>query len=121
MPQTLNITELCKKTFKDVQNENTEKERQRMLDMGMEEITESQFLKMLSELDYKIDNNCTFNYYNTGNSIHYLARSMSYIDVKSKQSWAHFEQFYTNRKNQEQLQKIRNNYFVFSNGRIWEL
>lgn len=53
--------------------------------------------------------------------LHYKARSMNYTDIKTKQSFAHFEQRYTNSVNLDKLQKIRGNYFVYDKGRIWDL
>lgn len=108
------------KTYKDIQEEETQRERNNRLEYS-EEITEEELNKILIELGYKISNSMSFNYYNTGNPQHYKARSIYIIDIKTKQSFAHFEQEFTNRENQEKLQKVRRNYFVFSKGRIWDL
>lgn len=108
-------------SFKEVQKQETLKERQRLLSMGMQEITENELLQELEKLNYKIDKSMCHSYYNTGNEQHYLATSISYMDKKTKQSWAHFEQAFSNHENQAKLQKIRMNNFCFVNGRIWDL
>ena len=107
--------------YKQTETENTLKEKARMINAGMQEITESELNDILKTLGYKIDNSMCFNYYNTGNEIHYKARAMYFIDIKTKQSFAHYEQSYSNYENLEKLQKIRLNNFVFQNGRIWQL
>jgi hypothetical protein len=117
MAQAINL----KMSYKAQQIENTLKYRQSLLDAGMQELTKEEFIDMLTSLGYKIDKGMCDSYYNNLNDEHYLARSMAYNDVKTGQSWAHYEQKFTNRENQEKLQKIRYNSFVFDSGRIWEL
>ena len=64
----------------------------------------------------------SFNYYNNLNAGYsYLARSIGIMDIKTKQSFAHFEQAYTNAENLEKLQKIRINCVAFDGKRIWDL
>lgn len=108
------------KSTRQIEREKTERYRQIMLNEGREELSKEEFLKRLEELNYKIDNSCTFNYYNNYNEHHYLARSMSYTDKKTGQSYAHFEQRYSNGDNLAKLQKLRD-CFVFDKGRIWDL
>jgi hypothetical protein len=60
-------------------------------------------------------------YYNTYNEFHYNAYGMSYTDIKTKLSYAHYTQRDSNGDNLDKLQKIRRNYFVFENNRIWDL
>ena len=100
---------------------NTLRERNRLIEMGVEEISESTFLEMIKELGYKLDNSCCFNYYNNLNDIHYYARSLSYTNTKTKRSAFHYEESFSNPEQLEALQKIRLNYFVFKSNRIWEL
>ena len=107
--------------YKQTETENTLKEKARMINAGMQEITETELLQMLKNLNYKIDSSNCFNYFNSSNSTHYKARAMAYNDNKTGQSWAHCEQSLSNAENQAELQKIRRNYFVFTAGRIWEL
>lgn len=117
-----NIIDFTKfgKSYRQIQQEATEQYREDMLQRGMEEISKEDFLQKLAELGYKIDSS-TFNYYNNLNEKHYKARSMNYTDIKTKQSFAHYEQRYTNSANLDKLQKIRGNYFVYDKGRIWDL
>ena len=118
--QTTNYKDFYKST-KQTQHESTIKERDNLLTVGMQEITETELLQMLKNLNYKIDSSNCFNYFNSSNSTHYKARAMAYNDNKTGQSWAHCEQSLSNAQNQAELQKIRRNYFVFTAGRIWEL
>jgi len=110
-------------SVKDTQRENTIKYLDHLRrESSMEEITENDLLHMLKELNYSIDKSMCHDYYNNLNSdFHYLERNMSYKDNKTKQSYAHFEQGYTNRENLDKLQKIRQAYFVFDGKRIWSL
>lgn len=110
-------------SFKDTQKENTLKYLDYLRrESSMEEITQDYLFNMLKELNYSIDKPMCHDYYNNLNSdFHYLERSMSYKDNKTKQSFAHFEQGYTNRQNLDKLQKIRQAYFVFDGKRIWSL
>ena len=119
MNQIIDFTKF-NQSYRQIQQEAAEKYRAEMLQRGMEEIRKDDFLQMLAELGYKIDSS-TFNYYNNLNELHYKARSMNYTDIKTKQSFAHFEQRYTNSANLDKLQKIRGHYFVYDKGRIWEL
>lgn len=109
------------KSVKDQYIQNTLNYRRHLIESGMEEISKSELINMLSELNYSIDKSMCHSYYNNYNELHYMAMSMSYKDNKTKQSFAHFEQKYTNRENQEKLQKIRSRYFVFENNRILDL
>lgn len=118
--QTINYKDFNKST-KQIQHESTLIERNNLFASGMEEITEAELLQKLELLNYKIDNSCCFNYFNSSNDTHYKARAMAYNDKKTGQSWAHCEQNFSNEQNQKELQKIRKNYFVFTSGRIWEL
>ena len=117
MPQILDLT----KDYKATQVKNTFDYRDYLLECGMIEISESDLLEMLSNLGYKIDKSMCLDYYNNLNEKHYFARSMDYMDIKTKQSFAHFEQSYSNHVNLEKLQKIRRNHFVFTKNRIWDL
>lgn len=108
-------------SFKDIQKENTVKYRDQLRQSGMNEMTEAELLAELERLNYKIDKSTCHDYYNNLNESHYLARSMSYTDKKTKQSFAHFEQSFTNARNLEELQKIRQWNFVFDGKRIWDL
>ena len=97
------------------------RERDRLIEMGVEQISESTFLEMIKELGYKLDMGCCFNYYNSANEISYYARAMSYINTKTKRSAFHCEESFSNPDQLAELQKIRLNYFVFESNRIWEL
>lgn len=110
-------------SVKDTQKEETLKYLDYLRrQSSMEEISENDLLHMLKELNYSIDKPMCHDYYNNLNSdFHYLERNMSYKDNKTKQSYAHFEQGYTNRENLDKLQKIRQAYFVFDGKRIWSL
>lgn len=106
----------------------TEQERNNTIDYfnkikseGMNILTVEELKTMLAELGYKIDNSMTFNYYNNLNlGYSYLAKSVGIMDIKTKQSFAHFEQQYTNAENLEKLQKIRRNSVAFDGRRIWD-
>lgn len=108
-------------SYKEIQKQETHKERARLINAGMQEITKNELLQHLERLNYKIDEYMCNSYYNTGNEQHYLAKSISYQDKKTKQSYAHFEQAFSNHENQAELQKIRMNNFCFVNGVIWDL
>lgn len=108
-------------SYEREQQINTEKYKIILLSQGMEQIAESELIEKLNTLGYKIDKPMCHNYYNNLNENHYLAKSMNYIDIKSKQSAFHFEQSFANSNNLEKLQKIRLNYFVFDGKRIWDL
>lgn len=89
---------------------------------GVEILTPEEVKEKLAELGYKIDNYMSHNYYNNLNSGYsYLAKSVGIMDIKTKQSFAHFEQQYTNAENLEKLQKIRRNCVAFDGKRIWDL
>jgi hypothetical protein len=90
-------------------------------EQGYNILTPEELKQELLNLGYKIDNGRTFNYYNNLNSEYsYLAKSLYIIDIKTKQSFAHVEQVYTNRENLEKLQKIRRNSAAFDGRRIWD-
>jgi hypothetical protein len=109
------------KSVKQTQKEETELYRRYLSNSGMEEITKDEFLAMLEELNYKIDKSMCTSYYNNYNALNYLAYGLSYTDKKTKLSYAHYTQRDSNHENLDKLQKIRSNYFVFENGRIWDL
>jgi hypothetical protein len=90
-------------------------EVQRMLDMGMEQLTPQQLSARLAPLGYEIKH--SFNYINTSNENSYNAGSKDIIDIKTGHSFANIAADKTNLK---ELQSIRFNYFVFHRGRIWE-
>ena len=107
--------------YKFRQLEETKQYREKLLGDGLIELSKTEFEEMLKELGYKIDKSMCLDYFNNLNEDHYNARSMAYRDIKTGQSWAHYEQEFTNGENQKKLQAIRRNYFVYNNGRIWEL
>jgi hypothetical protein len=109
------------KSVKQTQREETELYRRHLSNSGMEEITKDEFLDMLEALNYKIDKSMCTTYYNNYNALNYLAYGLSYTDKKTNLSYAHYSQKYSNHENQSKLQKMRNRYFVFENGRIWDL
>jgi hypothetical protein len=109
------------KSIKQLRLEETEAYRQELINQGMEEITETELLGILESLNYKIDKSMCNRYYNNYNRLSYSAYSLSYKDLKSKQSFAHFEQSFTNADNLAQLQKVRQRTFVYKNGEIWDL
>lgn len=117
MPQSISMH----KSFTRIQQEETELYRLILIAEGMEEISLSDLIDMITPLSYKIDNAMCHNYYNNSNEHNYLARSMHYMDTKTKQSYAHYTQSFSNADNLKQLQKIRRNYFVFDKGRILDL
>jgi len=85
-------------------------------------LTPEELKQELLNLGYKIDNSMCNNYYNNLNvGFSYLAKGIYIVDIKTKQSFAHFEQSFTNRENLEKLQKIRRNTVAFDGKRIWDL
>lgn len=109
------------KSTQERKKEETAIYREYLLSTGMNELTKDEFLEILESLNYKIDKGMCTTYYNDYNKYPYLAYGLSYIDKKSKQSFAHYEQRLRNHENLDKLQKIRSGNFVFENGRIWDL
>jgi len=107
--------------YNEIMRKNTLLYRDILISEGVEEISKEHFLDLINKLGYKIDNSCTFNYYNDSNKHRYRAKAMSYKTIKGGISYAHYTQVYTNSYNLEKLQKIRLNYFVFDGRNIWEL
>lgn len=112
-----------KTSFKDQQTINTQKERERCLDMGMTELTPNEVNETLLAIGFKLDNTCTFDYYNTGNEISYLAKSCSIVDIKTKKSFANvdFGNIEDERDRRAELQKIRRSCFGWDGKRVWDL
>lgn len=106
---------------REVQKKETELYRRHLLNSGMEELSKEDFLQMIENLNYKIDKSMCNTYYNSYNALPYNAFGLSYTDKKTKKSFAHFEQTMCNGENLDKLQKIRQHYFVFEGGRIWDL
>ena len=98
--------------------ESTLAERNRMLAGGMKEITIEELIKAVCDLGYYINSDDSFNYVNSGNQITYKARS---IAIRHSISDECFSNIYSPKDKLPELQKIRRNCFVFSNGHIWEL
>ena len=102
-------------------------ERDRMIALGMKQLTEQDFLSMLTDIGFKLDNSNCFYYSNTSNKKSYNAKSLSIIDIKTKLSFAHvnFGNTMEESERRDKLQKIRRWNFVFEQKRykniIWEL
>jgi len=122
MAQLIEITKNGVKSYKEIQKENTLKYLKRIESEGMNVYTPDEINKMLFDLGYKIEKSNTFNYYNNLNEGYsYLAKSCYIIDIKSGQSFAHFEQAFSNHANLEKLQKIRSNSVGFDGTNIWDI
>jgi len=73
------------KSIRQTQKEETALYRRHLSNSGMEELSKDDFLKMLEDLNYKIDKSMCTTYYNNYNSMNYLAYGLSYTDKKKKQ------------------------------------
>lgn len=112
------------KQFTDYKTEQREKTKEYLMhlkEQGYEILTPQELKNLLLSIGYKIAKSMEHNYYNTGNEMHYLAKSIYIIDIKTKLSFAHYTQEYTNRENQEKLQKIRRNTIGYDGIRIWDI
>jgi len=109
--------------FRQEQRINTLQERQNLLDAGSIELTPSEIYNALLALGFKFDNSMGFNYYNTGNEVHYLAKSVYIIDIKRKISFASidFGIGVEESDRREALQKIRRSSHGWDGTRIIEL
>lgn len=122
MPQIIEITKEGIKSYKDIQKENTMAYLKRIESEGMNIYTPQEINELLLNLGYKIEKSSTFNYYNNLNEGYsYLAKSCYIIDIKSGQSFAHFEQSFSNPHNLEKLQRIRRNSVGFDGVNIWDI
>lgn len=96
----------------------TLQEKERMIAAGMRCISPTQLREEINLLGYKISNDNSFQYLNTGNAITYYARSVSIVEIKTNHC---FSNIAADKTNLPALQAIRFNTFCFENGRIWEL
>lgn len=86
---------------------------------GCMKISSSELEKMLGKIGYRISHKDSFDYTNTSNEISFNARSVCIVEGDTG---LHFNNPNTRRDNNfRKLQKIRNEFFVFENDRIWEL
>ena len=98
----------------------TQKEINALLSGGMEQLTVPQFDKAIHDLGYCLDTRrgFCFNYVNASNERTYCARSVSYTHIASGKGFAQVD---APRDTLPQLQELRRNNFVVTNGHIWEL
>ncbi len=96
----------------------TQLEVDRMIAGGMILISSRELVKKLDELDYKISESDSFFYQNKLNKIHYAAKHVSIVHKCSGKSFANID---SSKEKLKELQEIRSNFFVFENGRVWEL
>lgn len=96
----------------------SDKEVHDMQKSGMIELKECELIDMLDNLGYKINHKYTFNYINNLNENTYKAVS---IDIVCKDTDLSFSHIDADKTNLSKLQIIRKNFFVYKNGRIWEL
>lgn len=99
--------------------ESTKAERAALLSAGMAEISWSEWLARLGRYGYRLNRDCCFSYVNSYNGRAYRARSVSYADIETGLSYAHFQRRRDSRF--RELQEMRFGCFVFHNGRIFEL
>ena len=86
-------------------------------DAGMIQISSRELNERLFNLGYKLGESfCYENNLNAGEF--WKARSFSIVEISSGLSFAHVD---APKKNLKALQEIRFSYFVFKNGRIWEI
>lgn len=112
---------ILKTNWKQTDADNTRKYRDHLLSEGLEELSPQDFTAKLTELGYKLDNSLSFDYCNNLNDQSYLARAVSYTNIKTKRSAFHFEESNSSPGQLAALQKLRFSCFVWSKGRIWEL
>jgi len=87
------------------------------LDAGMIQISSRELNECLFNLGYKLGESfCYENNLNAGEF--WKAKSFSIVEISSGLSFAHVD---APKKNLQELRKIRFSYFVFENGRIWEI
>lgn len=99
--------------------DSTKKEVAQLTLIGMKKISSDILKSELTKLGYEINQKLSFNYVNSSNENTYKAKSV-YIGMLGNSELS-FANIYANRDNIKHLQEIRQNYFVFENGRIWEL
>lgn len=99
---------------------DTKREYESMLAAGCTPMTPAELAEKLDELGYRIsdENGDCFNYLNTHNKIVYNARSIYIVDKKTGLSFANINAC---RDRLTELQQLRLNAAVMSNGRVWEL
>jgi hypothetical protein len=98
--------------------EETKKEVRRMLEDGMIQLSKNELLDKLLSLGYTLNVTNCFNYINSANTITHRAKSIDIKLIVGGKSFSHID---ADKTFLPQLQEIRLNYFVFENGRIWEL
>lgn len=90
---------------------------QSMIQAGAVQISKRGLETLLEAIGYKLgDSFCYTNNLNAGES--WRAKSFQIVEKTSNLSFAHVDAPKTNLK---ALQEIRFNYFVFENGKIWEI
>ena len=99
-------------------DKGTKGECERLLAMGMVEITPEELVAKLADLGYDIEPEETFDYDNRSNAIHYRARSVA---IRHKASGLSFAHIHCDRSKLAELQQLRLYNFVFAENRIWEL
>lgn len=109
-----------KKSYAQQIAESTEKYIQNHEEPYAERVSAEIMKAMLLSIGYRLK--FAFNYDNTLNNHipHYKAKSFSVDDIKTGQSAYHYEQKMSNHENLRKLQQIRQDFFVFEKGRIWE-
>lgn len=99
--------------------DSTKKEVAQLILIGMKKISSDNLKIELANIGYEINPELTFNYINSANGNPYKAKSVC-IGILGNKGLS-FANINAPRDNIKQLQEIRQNYFVFENGRIWEL
>lgn len=98
---------------------STKREVEQLVLAGMQEISVDNLKNEIARLGYEINTQLTFNYINSANENTYKAKSVNIGILGNKElSFANID---APRDNLKKLQEIRKNYFVFKNGRVWEL
>ena len=97
--------------------DNTELEVKRLVQNGMNELSQVEFLNELDQLGYKMKS--SYNYYNSSNCIKYLAKTIEIVEKDSGLSFANIKA--KRDDNFKQLQNLRYTSFVYNRGRIWEI
>lgn len=98
-------------------NQKTLERVNSLLSAGAQKISSRELKERLSNIGYSLGESfCYDNNLNAGEF--WRAKSFQIIENSSKLSFAHID---APKKNLKELQAIRQDYFVFENGKIWEI
>jgi len=106
-----------KKNLKLIQFEDTEMEKQRMIDAGIEYISLDEMKKNLSELGLRLNmsQNFMIYYYNTMNEHYYLEASTQPVEKSGKSCYSVNSDWYNTKDctvEGDKLMKLRTKYFT---------